>query len=128
MTVSLCVPLICRKPAGGDVIEATFDIRGRSFDFKAGQYISLGLPMLDSHSPTEATIEIRDEGVGIPENELPNLFQKFRRVSNPLSRSVNGSGLGLYWVKRIIDLHGGTIAVASAVGEGTTFTIKLPIE
>lgn len=73
-------------------------------------------------------IIVRDEGVGIPKEGLPKLFKKFSRIENPLSVKVGGTGLGLYWAKEIIELHGGTIHVASAVGEGTTFTIILPVK
>lgn len=71
-------------------------------------------------------IAISDEGVGITEEDLHRLFKKFSRIENPLSVKVGGTGLGLYWSKEIIELHGGTIEVASKVNEGTTFTVTLP--
>jgi two-component system sensor histidine kinase/response regulator len=71
---------------------------------------------------------IRDEGVGIPAESLDKLFKKFSRIENPLSVKVGGTGLGLYWAKEIIELHGGTIEVASKVDKGTSFTIWLPLE
>jgi PAS domain S-box-containing protein len=76
---------------------------------------------------TYVAIHISDEGVGIKDEDLPYLFQKFSRIPNPLSNSVEGTGLGLYWAKKIVDLHSGKIKVASQVGEGTTFTIHIPI-
>lgn len=71
-------------------------------------------------------IAITDEGVGIDETDIPLLFQKFSRIPNPLSVEIGGTGLGLYWARKIIDMHGGRIGVKSRLGEGTTFTISLP--
>lgn len=71
-------------------------------------------------------VSIRDYGVGIKPADLSKLFQKFTRIPNRLSAEVGGSGLGLYWAHKIIDLHGGTLEVDSTEGEGTTFTIVLP--
>jgi PAS domain S-box-containing protein len=71
-------------------------------------------------------IAVKDEGVGIAEKDFDRLFQKFSRLDNVLSQAVGGSGLGLYWVKKVVDLHEGTIKVKSAVNKGTAFTIHLP--
>jgi PAS domain S-box-containing protein len=71
-------------------------------------------------------IEVRDEGVGIPRDEYLRIFEKFSRIDNPLSISVGGTGLGLYWVQKILDLHRAKINVRSKVNVGTTFTIYLP--
>lgn len=71
-------------------------------------------------------VVIKDEGVGIPRESQEKLFKKFSRIENPLSVKVGGTGLGLYWAKEIIELHGGTIEVSSIVDKGTTFTITLP--
>jgi PAS domain S-box-containing protein len=71
-------------------------------------------------------ISVADQGVGIDEADFAKLFQKFSRIDNPLSLVVGGNGLGLYMVKKLVDAHGGTIEVASAVGSGTTFTLQLP--
>lgn len=74
-----------------------------------------------------AVIEIEDEGVGIARRDFSKLFQKFSRIDNPLSIEVGGSGLGLYWAKRIIDMHGGSIEVRSRLDKGTVFVVRLPI-
>jgi PAS domain S-box-containing protein len=76
---------------------------------------------------TRIYIEIEDEGVGISPTDYPKLFQKFSRIDNPLSVEVGGSGLGLYWSKRIVDMHGGNVRVESELGKGTTFTVGLPL-
>jgi len=75
---------------------------------------------------TSVNISIKDEGVGIEKKDLPKLFRKFSRLPNNLSISVGGTGLGLYWAKRIIELHGGSIAVRSTKAKGSTFTVTLP--
>lgn len=74
-----------------------------------------------------ASLVITDEGVGIEEKNINKIFEKFTRVDNALSDTVNGSGLGLYMVRRIMDLHGGLIDVESTVGKGSSFTMKLPL-
>jgi len=79
-----------------------------------------------SRQGDEAVISISDTGVGIDEADLPRLFGKFVRLPNSLSQKVGGSGLGLYWVKKVVELHGGRVGVVSAPGEGATFSIYLP--
>lgn len=71
-------------------------------------------------------ITIRDQGIGIPEKDLDNIFERFFRVNKNLSRKVGGSGLGLSIVKTIIDKHFGSLEVSSVLGKGTVFTVILP--
>lgn len=71
-------------------------------------------------------IRIQDKGVGIAEEDQDKMFEKFSRIHNPLSAHVGGTGLGLYWAKKIIDLHGGEITFTSGENKGTTFSIYLP--
>ena len=73
-------------------------------------------------------IEIADNGVGIPSEDLEHIFDKFYRVKNDASHSIKGTGLGLYLVKYFVELHGGTIGAESEVGQGTKFQIKLKNE
>jgi signal transduction histidine kinase len=73
-----------------------------------------------------AELEVRDTGAGIPENELPRLFERFHRVHGARSRTHEGSGIGLALVHDLVRLHGGTVRVASRPGEGTTFTVSIP--
>ena len=68
-----------------------------------------------------------DNGPGIPPEDLTHVLEKMYRVEKESTRSVEGSGLGLSIVKRIVELHSGQIAVESTVGEGTTFRIRLPL-
>lgn len=69
---------------------------------------------------------VTDQGVGIPEGELPNLFREFGRTSARPTAGETSTGLGLAIAKRIVELHGGTIGVKSAPGKGSTFTVFLP--
>jgi signal transduction histidine kinase len=72
------------------------------------------------------TIAVSDQGVGISKRDQAKLFQKFSRIDNDLSTLANGSGLGLYWAKKILDLHDATISVNSKARQGSTFTVSLP--
>jgi signal transduction histidine kinase len=74
----------------------------------------------------QAVVSIRDQGIGIPDAERTQLFQPFARGDSG-RRHAGGSGLGLYITQTIVQLHGGTIAVESAPGVGTTFTLRLPL-
>jgi PAS domain S-box-containing protein len=73
----------------------------------------------------EIEIIVSDTGIGIPERDLPFIFQKFYRVNRP-GTEIPGTGLGLVFVKQIVDLHKGFLTVQSEVGKGTTFAVKLP--
>ncbi|HPQ19443.1 MAG TPA: response regulator [bacterium] len=79
------------------------------------------------YDDTFIILEIRDEGVGIPKNELKKIFNKFYQVSNSLTRKENGTGLGLSLVKAFVEAHKGIINVDSELGKGSTFTIKIPL-
>lgn len=88
------------SPAGGDV---RFEVRREEDD---------------------TVFRVRDSGIGIPPEEVDHLFESFHRASNV--GDIQGTGLGLAIVKNAVDMHGGTIAVESVLGEGTTFTVRLP--
>ena len=74
----------------------------------------------------ELSIAVRDTGRGIPAADLPIIFEKYRRAREAVL--TEGSGLGLFIVKAIVEGHGGSVAVDSAVEGGSTFTIRLPLE
>ncbi|BDI18542.1 hypothetical protein ANSO36C_43440 [Nostoc cf. commune SO-36] len=71
---------------------------------------------------------VSDTGVGISASELPHLFERFYQVRGAKGRSYEGSGIGLSLVQELVKRHGGAIAVTSAVGQGTTFTVTIPPE
>lgn len=72
-------------------------------------------------------ISVKDQGIGIPTNDLDRIFERFYRVDTGRSRSTGGTGLGLAIVKHVCQNHGGECTVWSEVGVGSTFTIRLPI-
>jgi PAS domain S-box-containing protein len=74
------------------------------------------------------SIAVEDTGVGIKEEDINKLFNKFTRIGNVLSEEVGGSGLGLYWANKVVQLHSGYIEVESKLGQGTKFTIMVPRE
>jgi len=71
-------------------------------------------------------LEIKDQGIGIPQEDIPKLFTRFFRASNALSRHIEGTGLGLAIVSRIVALHKGTIRVESEVNKGSSFIVEFP--
>jgi two-component system sensor histidine kinase SenX3 len=71
-------------------------------------------------------ISVTDQGMGIPENELHRVFERFYRVDQARSRVTGGTGLGLAIVKHVAENHGGEVGVWSVLGEGSTFTLRLP--
>ena len=72
-------------------------------------------------------LSVRDNGVGIPEDSLERIFERFYRVDKGRSRKQGGTGLGLSIVKHIVSFYGGTVTVQSKVGKGTTFLVRLPV-
>jgi PAS domain S-box-containing protein len=89
----------------------------------AGGPVRVGL----SRGQGQATLAVRDRGIGIPAAALPRLFERYYRAPNAGAARIGGMGIGLYLVKELVELHGGTIAVSSAEGEGSTFTVTLPL-
>ena len=74
-----------------------------------------------------AVLTVTDSGIGIPAHELSRVFDRFHRIEGARGRTIEGSGIGLALVKDLVTLHGGDIAVESRVGEGTTFTVSIPV-
>ena len=84
-----------------------------------------GASFLARREVNELLFEVQDQGIGIPSDDLPRLFGNFHRASNV--GDIPGTGLGLTIVKRAVESHGGTIAVASELGSGTRFTVRIPL-
>ena len=80
-----------------------------------------------SETPESTRLEVTDSGIGIPEESLPHIFERFFVVDRSRSRETGGSGLGLSIVKWITDSHGARIDVSSQLGRGTTFAVDFPL-
>ena len=73
-----------------------------------------------------AELTVRDTGIGIPEQELPRIFERFHRVAGARGRTHEGTGIGLALVDELVKLHGGSVVVQSQMGDGTSFRVKIP--
>src|SRR4029078_6387521 len=74
-----------------------------------------------------SSVAVTDSGIGMPPEGLPQLFQRFYRAPNVDPQHISGLGVGLFVVKEIVELHGGTVGVSSEVGTGSTFTLSIPL-
>jgi len=81
-----------------------------------------------NENPDVLEVTVEDQGIGIPEDEIIHLFEKFYRVDKKNVTGIKGTGLGLANVKYILDAHAGSIVVESEIGKGSTFTFCLPKE
>jgi two-component system phosphate regulon sensor histidine kinase PhoR len=73
-----------------------------------------------------ACLEVKDDGIGIPEQDLPRIFERFYRVDKARSRELGGTGLGLSIVKHLVQAMGGNVAATSQLGQGSSFQVRLP--
>ena len=83
---------------------------------------------LDQAEPAQATLRVRDQGVGISASELKRIFKRFYRIPGAVATRVKGTGLGLFIVRSVIARHGGKVfAESDGIGRGSTFTVQLPL-
>lgn len=117
-----------REPVWANVDKDQIRIALENLLENASNYSPKGraIEMIIRRTKKRVKLIINDEGVGINKNDLSKLFQKFSRIPNDLSVEVGGTGLGLYWAAKIIELHGGDIEVRSIQGKGSSFAICLP--
>jgi signal transduction histidine kinase len=94
----------------------------------AGKFTQNGtVSLVVEQTPSELRIEVADTGIGIPEHECDRIFEWFRKVDTSDARKYEGSGLGLAISKGFCEMMGGSIAVRSVLGEGSTFTVVIPL-
>ncbi|MBP0588731.1 response regulator [Paraburkholderia sp. LEh10] len=125
MTLTVdCEPLPHLVPIDRDMWEkVVLNLLSNAFKFTLSGTITVSVKKADNGS-IEASVA--DSGIGIPEHEIPRLFERFHRVEGAMGRSVEGSGIGLALVHELVRLHDGTIRVTSELGVGTRFTVVLP--
>jgi len=92
-----------------------------------GSRVRIVARALDGEQPPAVEIAICDDGIGIPEKDIPRLTERFYRVDRARSREVGGTGLGLAIVKHIVQAHGGLLGIESTLGRGTTVRVTLPV-
>jgi signal transduction histidine kinase len=85
------------------------------------------ITVVASHEGKNIRIIVRDTGIGISQEEMPNIFKRFYQVDGSLTRRYGGNGLGLYLCKSVVEAHGGSIRAVSEVGKGTEIHVLLPI-
>lgn len=93
----------------------------------SGGHIQVATEYQEKDARPWAVVTVNDTGMGIPEQEIHHLFERFFRGSEPQEMRIQGSGLGLAIVKEIVELHGGMVKVASQVGVGSTFAVWVPL-
>lgn len=94
----------------------------------AGQSIAVNLSNRKVHGRKMVCVQVRDTGIGIPEDKKETVFEKFGQVGSTRTRQAEGSGIGLHLVKMLVELLGGEIKLDSKLGVGSTFTVLLPDE
>ena len=99
------------------------NLLSNAFKFTLAGQVAVTLVQEDQ----QVRLSVRDTGVGIPAHELPRVFERFHRVDGARGRSHEGSGIGLALVQELVKLHGGALTVDSALGQGSVFTVSIPV-
>jgi PAS domain S-box-containing protein len=100
-----------------------FNLLSNAFKYTLKGSIAVQL----SAENNRAVLRVKDTGAGVPESEMPHMFERFHRVQNTTGRSFEGTGIGLSLTKELVQLHGGDIIVESKQGAGSTFTVSIPL-
>jgi PAS domain S-box-containing protein len=98
------------------------NLLSNAYKFTFAGEVALTLKPLDG----AVELQVRDTGVGIPEEDQGQVFERFHRIESTQARTFEGTGIGLALVQELVKLHGGTVRVESAVGAGSTFTVTIP--
>ena len=118
-----CPPLAEPVYVDGEMWEKiVLNLLSNAFKFTLAGRIAVSLRAEASH----VVLEVADTGAGIPESELPRIFERFHRIEGAEARTQEGSGIGLAMVQELVKLHGGTVSVRSEPGAGSTFEVRLP--
>jgi PAS domain S-box-containing protein len=112
---------------GGDVILRANRVSRADVGVLTQAWPSRTFPLVESTFSEFLRVSVTDTGIGISPEGLEHLFKPFSQVDSGLARKFEGTGLGLAMVKLLVDLHGGAVAAESAVGQGSTFTVWIPI-
>ena len=115
------LPIACGD--GGRLTQCLMNLAGNALKFTRQGRVAIGVA-LDSEW---LTYRVSDTGIGIPPEEIDNVFAEFRQVDATVTRQFGGTGLGLSITKRFVEMHGGTIWVESEVGKGSTFFFRVPL-
>ncbi|WP_019910121.1 ATP-binding protein [Paenibacillus sp. HW567] len=107
------------------MVQVLTNLLSNAIKFSPG---SQEVKVLLHNEPDRIVVRVQDTGLGIPKNQIGQLFQKFRRVDNSASKRIGGTGLGLAICKEIIEKHKGAIGIESVEGEGTTVWFSLPVQ
>jgi len=113
----------CKTEGNYDMLSAAFsNVIDNALRYSPGGNVHVGV----FPDGERSVVEVKDDGIGITEEDQPYIFDRFYRGKNAVKVEPNGSGIGLYITKRIIERHGGIVSISSSQGKGTKITISLP--
>jgi PAS domain S-box-containing protein len=115
------------SPSGGRVVMCARTVSREHVGQLPGAWASRTFGLAESSHQEFLEITVTDGGIGISEPDMSKLFQAFSQIDSSLARQFDGTGLGLAMVKQLAELHGGSVGVSSAVGEGARFAVWLPV-
>jgi signal transduction histidine kinase len=113
-------------PARGDgrrITQCLMNLAGNALKFTRQGRVEIDVRLEDGW----LTYRVSDTGIGIPKDEVENIFAEFRQVDTTITREFGGTGLGLSITKRLVEMHGGRIGVESELGKGSRFFFTVPL-